>query len=82
MPAFVLQYRLYHNFENRYRNGRFIYGNSGNYLAPVAAIFSSAEDVTKLVYGIQRSFGSGFSISIDAGAAYHLGSFSGGYIPS
>lgn len=88
LPAFMVQYRLYHNFENRYRNGRFIYGNSGNYLAPAVAVFSSAEDVSKavygyagLVYGLQRSFGAGFSIGIDAGAAYHVGAFSGGIYP-
>lgn len=88
LPAVSLQYRLYHNFENRYRNGRFIYGNSGNYLAPAVALFTSSEDVTRaeygyagLVYGIQRSYGSGFNFSIDAGAAYHMGSFRGGIYP-
>lgn len=88
LPALMLQYRHYHNFVNRYRNGRFIYGNSGNYLAPAVAVFTSAEDISKpvygyagLVYGIQRSFGAGFSFSIDAGAGYHVGSFRGGIYP-
>ncbi len=88
LPALLLQYRLYHNFNNRYRNGRFIYGNSGNYLAPTAALFTSTEAVTRpeygyagLVYGIQRSFGQGFSFSLEAGAGYHMGPFRGGIYP-
>jgi len=88
LPAVSLQFRLYHNFENRYRKGRFIYGNSGNYIAPAVAMFTSSEEVTRadygyagLVYGIQRSFGSGFNFSIDAGAGYHVGSFRGGVYP-
>jgi len=88
LPAAIVQYRFYHNFDNRYRNGRFIYGNSGNYLAPTAALFTSSEAVTQpeygyagLVYGIQRSFGQGLSFSLEAGAAYHLGPFRGGIYP-
>lgn len=88
LPAAIVQYRFYHNFENRYRNGRFIYGNSGNYLAPTAALLTAAEAVTRpeygyagMVYGIQRSFGQGLSFSLEAGAAYHVGPFRGGIYP-
>lgn len=88
LPAALLQYRLYHNFNNRSRNGRFIYGNSGNYLAPTAALFTSSEAVTRaeygyagLVYGLQRSFGQGLSFSLEAGAGYHMGPFRGGIYP-
>ena len=34
-----------------------------------------------LVYGIQRSFDSGFSFSIDAGAGYYVGPFKGSIQP-
>ena len=34
-----------------------------------------------LVYGAQRSFNSGFSFSIDAGAGYYVGPFRGSIQP-
>ncbi len=92
-PAITVQNRYYHNFNGRYRRGRDIYGNSGNYLAPTVAVFSpDARNVEGkqvdgvhgyggLVYGIQRSFNSGLSFSIDAGAAYYVGPFKGDILP-
>lgn len=86
-PAITVQNRYYHNFNVRYRRGRQIYGNSGNYIAPSVAIFSPEARLVNtevvdgihgyggLVYGIQRSFNSGLSFSIDAGAGYYIGSF-------
>lgn len=92
-PAITVQNRHYHNFNGRYRNGRQIYGNSGNYIAPTVAVFSPDARVVDneivdglhgyggLVYGVQRSFNSGFSFSIDVGAGYYVGPFKGGIQP-
>ncbi|MEO2052617.1 MAG: hypothetical protein ABGX00_12715 [Allomuricauda sp.] len=92
-PAITAQYRFYHNFNGRYHRRRSIYGNSGNYLAPTAAVFSPGNRVVEgqlvegvhgyggLVYGIQRSYNSGLSFSIDVGAGYHTGPFKGQILP-
>lgn len=92
-PAITVQNRYYHNLNSRQRRRRSIYGNSGNYIAPSAAIFSPGSRVVEgrlvegvhgyggLVYGIQRSFDSGFSFSIDAGAGYYVGPFKGSIQP-
>lgn len=92
-PAITIQNRYYHNFNARYRRGRDIYGNSGNYIAPSIAVFSPDARVINnqviegihgyagLVYGVQRSFNSGLSFSIDAGAGYYVGPFRGGIHP-
>jgi hypothetical protein len=92
-PAITTQYRYYHNFNGRYHRRRSIYGNSGNYIAPTAALFSPGQRTVEgqlvdgvhgyggLVYGIQRSFNSGISFSIDAGAGYYAGPFKGGIYP-
>ena len=92
-PAITTQYRFYHNFNGRYHRRRSIYGNSGNYIAPTAALFSPGERTVEgqlvdgvhgyggLVYGIQRSYNSGISFSIDAGAGYYAGPFKGGIYP-
>ncbi len=92
-PAITVQNRYYHNFNGRQRSGRQIYGNSGNYVAPTVALFSPGDRVVEnrlvdgihayggLVYGVQRSYNSGLSFSIDAGAAYYVGPFEGGIHP-
>lgn len=92
-PAITLQNRYYHNFNGRYQRGRQIYGNSGNYIAPSVAVFSPDARVVNnrsvdgihgyggLVYGVQRSFNSGFSFSLDAGAGYYIGPFKGSVQP-
>ncbi|SDQ52521.1 hypothetical protein [Flagellimonas zhangzhouensis] len=92
-PAITVQNRYYHNLHSRERRRRSIYGNSGNYLAPSAAIFSPGKRTVDgqivdgvhgyggLVYGIQRSYDSGFSFSIDAGAGYYVGPFKGAIHP-
>ena len=88
-PTITVQNRYYHNLNSRQRRRRSIYGNSGNYVAPSAAIFSPGSRVVEgqivegvhayggLVYGVQRSYNSGFSFSIDAGAGYYVGPFKG-----
>ena len=92
-PAITVQNRYYHNFNTRQRNRRSIYGNSGNYLAPSTAIFSPGKRVVEgnivdgvhgyggMVYGVQRSYNSGLSFSIDAGAGYYVGPFKGAIHP-
>lgn len=92
-PAITVQYRQYHNFDGRYHRRRSIYGNSGNYLAPTLALLSPGDRIVEgnrvegvhgyggLVYGIQRSYDSGLSFSIDAGAGYYAGPFKGSIQP-
>ena len=92
-PAITLQNRYYYNFDGRATSGRQIYGNSANYIAPSASVFFAgddfvADDVPRstfatagLVTGIQRSYNSGLSFSVDVGAAYYLGEFNGGIQP-
>lgn len=92
-PAITVQTRFYHNFEQRARRHRQIYGNSANYFAPTVAVLSPDPRVVAneivdgvhgyagLVYGVQRSYNSGLSFSIDAGAAYYEGPFEGGVYP-
>ena len=92
-PAITVQNRYYHNFNGRDSRGRQIYGNSGNYIAPSVAIFSPDSRIVNnelidgihgyagLVYGVQRSYNSGLSFSIDAGAGYYVGPFRGGIQP-
>ncbi|MEC7263126.1 MAG: hypothetical protein VXW38_05260 [Bacteroidota bacterium] len=92
-PAITTQNRYYHNFNGRYHRRRSIYGNSGNYIAPTAALFSPGQRTVEgqlvdgvhgyggLVYGIQRSYNSGISFSIDAGAGYYVGPFKGAIYP-
>ena len=92
-PAITLQNRYYYNFDGRATSGRQIYGNSANYIAPSASVFFAgddfvADDVPRstfatagLVTGIQRSYNSGLSFSVDVGAAYYLREFNGGIQP-
>lgn len=92
-PALTVQSRFYYNFEKRARKRRQIYGNSADYFAPTVAILSpdarfvngelidGPHGYAGLVYGVQRSYNSGLSFSIDAGAAYYIGPFEGGIYP-
>ena len=92
-PALTLQNRYYYNFGSRGRRGHWIYGNSANYIAPSVSVFESgsrivegaiAEGVfatTGLVTGLQRSYNSGLSFSVDIGAAYYWGPFDQGIQP-
>ncbi len=92
-PALAGQYRYYYNFEKRQRNRRQIYGNSANYVAPAVAVFfpdsrtinnelaKGAFGYAGLVTGLQRSYNSGINFSVDVGAAYYAGQFSGEILP-
>ncbi len=93
-PALTVQSRYYHNLERRFRLSKQAYGNSANYIAPTVALLipearvidgvetSGAYAYAGLLYGIQRSFNSGISFSIDFGAAYYFGAFNGGIYPA
>jgi len=92
-PAFSTQYRYYYNFGKRQQNRRQIYGNSANYLGPIATVLGPRFGVDAsnsdqnlwgfvgLVTGLQRSFNSGLNFSIDAGAAYYLQTLNDGIYP-
>ena len=92
-PALTLQNRYYYNFGSRGRRGHQVYGNSANYIAPSVSVFESGSRVvegaiaegvfatTGLVTGIQRSYNSGLSFSVDIGAAYYWGPFDEGIHP-
>ncbi|TAI49552.1 hypothetical protein [Flagellimonas allohymeniacidonis] len=92
-PAITVQNRYYYNFGSRGRRGRQIYGNSANYVAPTISIFEPGSRLVEgeiaegvygaagLVTGLQRSYNSGLSFSIDVGAGYYVGPFRGGIYP-
>ncbi|NNJ88440.1 MAG: hypothetical protein HKP53_03490 [Eudoraea sp.] len=80
------RYRYYHNFNRREELGKRVSGNSGNYIAAAQAIFFSqlrlATDIEPddynlgfygLVYGIQRTYDSGFNINVELGGGYYRG---------
>jgi len=93
LPAVAAQYRYYYNFGKRQQNRKQVYGNSANYVAPVIAVFfpdsrTINNEVVKgtfgyagLVTGLQRSYNSGINFSVDIGAAYYTGQFSGEILP-
>lgn len=92
-PAVTVQNRYYYNFESRSRRGHQIYGNSANYIALSVSVFEAGRRVVEgeiaegifatagLVTGLQRSYNSGLSFSIDVGGAYYFGSFDQGIHP-
>ncbi len=80
------RYRYYHNFVRRDNLGKNVSGNSGNYIAAAQAIFFSqlrlATDIEPddynlgfygLVYGIQRTYESGFNFNVEIGGGYYQG---------
>ena len=88
-PAITVQNRYYYNFGSRARSRRSIYGNSANYLAPSVSIVEPGSRTVEgqvaegvfatagIVTGLQRSYDSGLSFSVDVGGAYYLGPFEG-----
>ncbi|MBT8210698.1 MAG: hypothetical protein KJP14_09230 [Eudoraea sp.] len=80
------RYRYYHNLVRRNNLGKNVYGNSGNYIAAAQAIFFSqlrlATDIEPddynlgfygMVYGIQRTYESGFNFNVEIGGGYYRG---------
>lgn len=81
------RYRYYHNFNRRINKGRNVSGNSGNYIAAAQAIYFSqlrlATNITGpndfnvgfygMVYGVQRTYKSGFNFNAELGAGYYQG---------
>lgn len=90
-PALTVQNRYYYNFGGRDRRGHQIYGNSANYVAPSVSVFESGSRIvegnlaegifatTGVVTGLQRSYNSGLSFSVDVGGAYYFGPFDEGF---
>lgn len=84
-PAYRAFSRYYHNLQSRQDGGRNVSGNSGNYFAINFAHYftqwqlagtwdDTGRDLIFLgpTYGLQRSFSSGFSFSVDAGAGFYF----------
>lgn len=81
------RYRYYHNFDRRERLEKNTSGNSGNYIAAAQAIFFSQLRVSTniegpddynlgfygVVYGIQRTYKSGFNFNAELGAGLYKG---------
>lgn len=81
------RYRYYHNFQRRIDNDKNVSGNSGNYIAAAQAIFFSQLRVSTnidgpkdfnlgfygMVYGIQRTYKSGFNFNAELGAGLYKG---------
>jgi len=92
-PAVTVQNRYYYNFGGRDRRGHQIYGNSANYVAPSVSVFESGSRIIEgmvaegvfatagLITGLQRSYNSGLSFSVDVGGAYYFGPFNEGFNP-
>ncbi|MBT8187985.1 MAG: hypothetical protein HKP38_08370 [Croceitalea sp.] len=80
------EYRYYHNLDRRINNDKVIAGNSGNYLGAARSIYFNplifATDIPSnnfnigyygLIYGIQRTYESGFNFDVSSGVGYYLG---------
>lgn len=85
--AWHTRIRYYHNFENRLDINKNIVGNSADYLAPALSVFwgplQIAQDLRDDkdfaiafyggVYGIQRTYRSGFNFNAEFGFGYYRG---------
>ncbi|WP_375325189.1 hypothetical protein [Flagellimonas sp. GZD32] len=81
------RYRYYHNFRRREDLGKNTSGNSANYIAAAQAIFFSQLRISTniegpddfnlgfygMVYGIQRTYKSGFNFNVELGAGFYKG---------
>ncbi len=81
------RYRYYHNFQRRIDKDKNVSGNSGDYIAAAQAIFFSQMRLSTnidgpddynlgfygLVYGVQRTFKSGFNFNAELGAGLYKG---------
>ncbi|NJB72617.1 hypothetical protein GGR42_003108 [Saonia flava] len=81
------RYRYYHNFQKRIFKDKNVSGNSGNYVAAAQAIFfsqmrfstsiSGPDDFNLgfygLVYGVQRTYNSGFNFNAEIGGGLYKG---------
>lgn len=87
LPAINAQYRYYYNFERREQRDKRIEGNSGNYLAASGTLFLEEVIIGNLdsgdgffgilgpVYGIQRTYPSGFNFTLEFGLGYYFDDF-------
>jgi len=81
------RYRYYHNFQRRIDKDKNVSGNTGDYIAAAQAIFFSQMRLSTnidgpddynlgfygLVYGVQRTFKSGFNFNAELGAGLYKG---------
>lgn len=81
------RYRYYHNFNRRIKKGKNVSGNSGNYIAAAQAIFFGQLRIATtiegpsdynlgfygFVYGIQRTYNSGFNFNAEVGGGLYKG---------
>ncbi len=85
--AFDIRIRYYHNFQERLDINKNVTGNSANYFGPARSAFFGALQLTNSirddrdfnleffggVYGIQRTYRSGFNINAELGVGYYRG---------
>ncbi|MFS4417237.1 hypothetical protein [Maribacter sp. 2307ULW6-5] len=85
--AWNIRMRYYHNFQERLDMNKNVVGNSANYLGPArTAFFGSLQASQNLwvdsdfnaeffggVYGIQRTYRSGFNFNAEVGVGYFRG---------
>lgn len=86
LPAINGQYRYFYNMERRLDKGKRIDGNTGNYLAASATIFTSDVIIGNVesgsgaagfigpVYGIQRTYSKGFNYTMEFGLGLYFAS--------
>jgi len=85
--AFNIRIRYYHNFQERLDINKNVVGNSANYIGPARSAFFGALQLTNSirddrdfnleffggVYGIQRTYRSGFNVNAELGFGYYRG---------
>lgn len=92
--ALETRIRYYHNFKERLDINKNVTGNSANYIGPARSVFFGTLQLTNSivgdrefdldffggVYGIQRTYRSGFNFNAELGVGYYLGNgVSNGY---
>jgi hypothetical protein len=86
LPAINAQYRYFYNMGRRLDKGKRIDGNTGNYLAASATLFTSDVVIGNVesgsgtagfmgpVYGIQRTYPKGFNYTMEFGLGLYFSS--------
>jgi hypothetical protein len=86
LPAINAQYRYFYNMDRRLSKDKTISGNSGNYLAASATMFTADVIIGNIdsgsgtagfvgpVYGIQRTYRKGFNFNLEFGVGLYFAS--------
>jgi hypothetical protein len=81
-PSVAVEFRHYYNLENRMQKGKRVDKNSGNFLAPVVALYGPAlaksdglevADISGVIgglWGIQRNYGKSFNFQLSIGPGF------------